>query len=297
MLNIIQSPDTYTAMLRIGTPLLLVAIGVAISIKANIFNIAVEGIMLIGAFTAVYFSAIFESIWLGLFFTVLATTIVALIYGFVTITLKADQIISGLGINLIGTGITTWYLQSVLKSPGLYTDPRIPDMPTVNIAFINKIPVIGEIFGNHPLLTPVSWVIALLAFLFLHRSKFGLRLRATGEHPVAATTVGVNIVKWQYIALMICGFLCGLAGAALSLSNLGLFSPDMTAGRGFIAFAAASFASGNIPGTVLVSFVFALFSSISIRLEGLGLPSRILQTIPYLITIIALVFARRNNNN
>ncbi len=293
MLDIIISTDILAATLRIGTPLMLVALGAAVSLKAGIFNIAIEGLMLIGAFLAVILSTYFESLLLGILTTVIATTIVALFYGVVIITLKADQIIAGLGLNMLSLGLTSWLLQSVLLSPGGFSDPKTPKLPVVGAEIVGKIPVLGEIIGGQHILTYASWLIAILVYLFVHQSKFGLRLRATGEHPVAATTVGVNTVFWQYLALGVCGALCGLAGTALALANLSLFTKGMTAGRGFIAFAAASFAGGNIPGTVAISFLFAYFSSLAIRIQGLGIPTRFVQILPYLVTLIALIFARR----
>jgi len=291
--DVIFSPDILAAMIRVGTPILLVALGCAISLKAGIFNIAVEGQMLLGAFLAVVASTLLGSLWLGLLVTVLITVIVALIYGLVTITLEADQIIAGLGVNMLSLGLTSWLLQSVLNSPGGFSTPATPKLPSLKAGWIVDLPFLGQILEGQHIITFGSWGIAILVYLFIHRSKYGLRLRATGEHPVAATTVGINPLIWQYIAIALTGVLCALAGSALALGSIRLFTKGMTAGRGFIAFAASSFAAGNVPGTIAVSLMFALFSSLAIHLEGLGLPTRVVQLIPYLVTFIALIFARR----
>lgn len=293
MVSSILNADLLAAMLRVATPLLFVALGVAVTLKAGIFNIAIEGMMLIASFLAVVLSTYFDSLLIGILFTVLITVVVSLIYGFVIIHLKADHIIAGLGINLFAAGITSWILQSVMNSPGGYSSPTTPFIPTLNLALLERVPFLSTILQSQNVVTFSSWIIAVLIYLFMHRSKFGLRLRATGEHPVAATTVGISPIRWQYISLIICGVLVALGGTALSMGNIHLFTKGMTAGRGFISFAAASFAGGNIPGTVIVTFLFALFSSLSIRLGGFEIPTRFIQMIPYLVTLVALVLSRR----
>jgi general nucleoside transport system permease protein len=291
----VLNTDLLAATLRVATPLLLVAIGAAITLKAGIFNIATEGLMLIAAFLSVVLSTILGNLLLGILLTIIITVLVALLYGVMTITLKADQIIAGLGINMFAAGITSWLLQSVLNTPGGYSSPNTPNLPIVDIALIQQIPYLGAILHNQNIITYFSWLLALLAYFFVHRSKFGLRLRATGENPIAATTVGIDPVRWQYISLIICGVFCALGGTALAMGSINLFTKGMTAGRGFISFAAASFATGNIPGTVLISFLFAFFSSLAIRLEGYGIPTRFVQMIPYLVTLIALIFSSKRS--
>jgi ABC-type uncharacterized transport system permease subunit len=293
MISTILNADLFAAMLRVATPLLLVALGAAVTLKAGIFNVAIEGLMLIAAFLAVILSTYFNSFLIGVILTMLLTILVALAYGFVIITLKADHIIAGLGINIFAAGITAWLLQSVLNSPGGYSSPLTPVVPDVEIPLVSSIPFLNTILVGQNVLVYGSWILAILVYLFVHRSKYGLQLRATGEHPIAAITVGISPVRWQYISLVICGALCALGGTALSMGSIHLFTKGMTAGRGFISFAAASFAVGNIPGTIFISYLFALFSSLAIRLAGIGIPTRFVQMIPYLVTLIALVFARR----
>nr|MBN1228652.1 ABC transporter permease [Anaerolineae bacterium] len=283
------------ATIRIATPLLFAAIGAALSLKVNLFNIAIEGFMLIAAFLAVYLSSLLGDPFLALAITLLVTTIAGLLYGFVTISLGSDHIIAGLGFNLLATGLTTWVLQSILKSPGGFMDPSVKGLPVIRIGFIPQESFVGQVLSGHDILTYGAWLLAILAYFFIHQSGAGLRLRATGEHPLAATTAGIRTLFWQYFAAGLTGTLCGLAGASISLSHLQMFSQGMTAGRGFIAFAAATFALGNIPGTTLMAALFAFFGSIAIRLEGFGLPTQFVQMIPYLVTLAALFFARRKS--
>jgi general nucleoside transport system permease protein len=295
MITTILNADLLAATLRVATPLLLVALGAAVTLKAGIFNVATEGIMLIAAFLAVVLSTYFNSLLIGVLLTILLTVFLALAYGFVIITLKADHIIAGLGINMFAAGITSWLLQSVLNAPGGFSSPTTPDVPAVNLPFVSGIPFLSAILQGQNVIVYSSWILAVLVYLFVHRSKFGLQLRATGEHPVAAITAGISPVRWQYISLVICGVLCALGGTALSMGSIHLFTKGMTAGRGFISFAAASFAVGNIPGTIFISYLFALFSSLAIRLGSLDVPTRFVQMIPYLVTLIALIFSRRRN--
>lgn len=294
MLESVLAPEMLSATLRIATPIVLVAIGSAISLKAGIFNIAVEGFMLLAAFLAVVLTATFNSLVLGLAGTIILTVLASLIYGVIIIQLRADAIIAGLGANLLALGLTSWLLQAVLKAPGGFNAPEGMMLPVVDFS---TLPFVGAILARQNWLTIATWLLIVLSFLFIHRSVYGLRLRATGEHPLAAQTSGINTVRWQYVALALTGVFCALAGAALSMGGLGLFTKGMTAGRGFIGFSAASFALGNIPGTVAVAYLFALFSSLAIRVEGFGFPTRLLQMIPYIMTIVALIFARRRTDN
>jgi ABC-type uncharacterized transport system permease subunit len=293
MLDAVLTTGILAAALRIATPLLLASLGGAVCLKAGVFNIALEGLMLSGAFLAVVLSGSSLSAWSAIALTVLLTMAAALVFGWVTITLRADPIIAGLGLNIGVLGLTSWMLRSVFGAPGGSLAREITGLPTVEIGALRDVPVLGGIFAGHDVLTYGAWVLAVGTYLFVHRSRFGLRLRATGEHPDAATTAGIRAAVWQYVAVLLSGGLCGLAGVALSLSHLGIFSEGMTSGRGFIAFAAAAFATGNIPGTVGATLLFAFFGSLAIRFEGLGLPSHLVQMIPYLVTLAALVGASR----
>ncbi|MBN1267792.1 MAG: ABC transporter permease [Anaerolineales bacterium] len=295
MITNIFTAGTLAATIRIATPLLFAAIGAALSLKVNLFNIAIEGFMLIAAFLAVFLSSRLGDPYLALAITLLITTATGLLYGFVTISLGSDHIIAGLGFNLLATGLTTWVLQSILHSPGGFMDPSVEGLPIFRLSFLPPDSFLGEVLAGHDILTYSAWILAVLAYLFVHQSGAGLRLRATGEHPLAATTAGIRTVLWQYLAAGLTGTFCGLAGASISLSHLQMFSQGMTAGRGFIAFAAATFAAGNIPGTALMAVLFAFFGSVAIRLEGFGLPTQFVQMIPYLVTLMALFFARRRN--
>ncbi|MHB8088872.1 MAG: ABC transporter permease subunit, partial [Anaerolineaceae bacterium] len=169
MLSSILNADLLAAMLRVATPLLFVALGAAITLKAGIFNIAIEGLMLIAAFLAVVLSTYFHSLLIGMLFTILITVIVALIYGFVIINLKADHIIAGLGINLFAAGITSWLLQSVLDSPGGFSSPTTPEVPVVTLPIFSNIPFISSILQGQNIITYSSWIIAVVVFLFVHR--------------------------------------------------------------------------------------------------------------------------------
>lgn len=295
MIDELISSGMVAATIRIATPLLLAAIGTALSLKVNLFNIAIEGFMLVGAFLAVLLAAYLESPYMALLITVIVTGMMGLLYSFVTISLGSDHIIAGLGFNLFAVGITTWILQSVLKSPGGFMDPSVKGLPVFGLDFLQNVPLLNVMFSNQDIITYGSWIICIAAYLFVHQSSYGLRLRATGEHEIAATTMGIRTVFWKYFASMLTGVLSGLAGASISLSHLQMFSQGMTAGRGFIAFAAATFANGNIIGTTVMAVLFGFFGSMAIRLEGYGLPTQFVQMIPYLVTLIALILARRKS--
>lgn len=276
------------AAIRMATPLILVALAAAISLKAGIFNIAVEGVMLWAAFVAVVVATASGSVLLAVLASCVACVLLSIGQGYVMIRLGADQIIAGLGINLLAAGVTAWMLGTVLDSPSGYGSSVTPTLPILSMNWLKSLPVVGTILDGHHVLTWATLGIIVATYYLVHRSAPGLRLRATGEAPEAARNSGIDPDRQQYVALALTGVLCGLAGATLSIGNLGLFTKGMTAGRGFIGFAAASFALGNIRGTAFMALLFALGTSVAIRAEGFGIPSRLVQTFPYVATVIAL---------
>lgn len=285
------SAELVAAALRIGTPLVLVALAAAVSIKAGIFNIAVEGVMLWSAFVAVVIATMTGSILAAILASIATSALLSLGQGYVMIRLGADQIIAGLGINLFAAGVTAWALGTILGSPGGYGNPATPTLPILLTGWGQSVPGVGTIIGGHHALTWFTPVVVIVLYYLMHRSVFGLRMRATGEAPDAVRTRGIDPDRQQYHALVLTGVLCGLAGVALSIGHLGLFTKGMTAGRGFIGFSAALFAFGNIRGTAFVAVLFAFATGVAIRAEGAGIPSRLVQTLPYIATVAALTLS------
>jgi simple sugar transport system permease protein len=290
MLDLVFSVESFIAALNLATPILLASLGAAICLKAGIFNISLEGCILIGAFSAVIASHYSSNPYVGFLMALVSGIVFSLILGVLHINLKADPIIAGLALNLLAEALTAWLLISVLNSPGSFYQIELKGLPNVELPVINQIPFLGTILSGRTMLTYLAWVLTLVIYLFMKRSVLSLRIRAVGEHADAARTAGINVKAIKFLALILCGALCGIAGADLSLTNLRMFTQGMSAGRGFIAFTAAAFTAGSILPTAFISILFSIFLSLAIRLEGFGLPTHFLQMIPYVMTIIMLVF-------
>ena len=275
----------------LSTPIILGALGAAICLKSGISNLGIEGYMLMGAFSAVIVSYHTNNPYLGVLAAVIVGICVCLIFGVLHIHLKANSIIAGLAVNLFADSFTSWLLVDVLDTGGSFSPADgVPGLPRFDFPMLKNIPIIASIFNNRNLLDYLNWLLIILLFFFMTRYFIGLRIRSVGEHPNAALTAGINPQKYKFLALVLCGMLCGLGGAYVSLASLRLFSKNMIAGKGFISFTTAVFASGNILPTSFVGFIFSAFLGLSIKMEGFGVPFHFVEMIPYAITIIALVF-------
>jgi simple sugar transport system permease protein len=287
--DVLFTPSSIQAALRIATPLLLAALGGAFKHHSGIFNIALEGMMLVGSFTAVTVSYITSNWVFGVLAGILAGLIMGLLYGLFTVTLKADFIVTGVAINLLSLGLTTYLLRALFHVKSGLQSPRIQPIPDINLPFLQPLGVVGTVLNNQSLFTYLSWILVILLWIWLYRTPFGLHLRAAGEHPEAVETAGISVRNIRYIAAIVCGVLCALAGAHLSLGYLNQYVINISSGRGFIALAAVIFGSGNPISLLFVSLLFGLADSLSIRIQGLGVPGYFALMVPYVVTILALV--------
>lgn len=292
----IFSAATLAATIRAATPLALAAMGGMFSERSGVINIALEGIMLTGAFTAVVFSYIGDSIGLppglsallGVLAALVFGITIALIHAYFSITLRVNQLVSGVAINLLAAGITGLFLRQIFNTSG--NSPAVPDMKPIPIPALANIPFVGTIFFNQQPLVYVMLLSVPFSAYLVKRTVFGLRLRAAGDKPEAIDTVGVNVHHLRYIGVALSGMFAGLAGAYLSLGQLNFFSEGMSAGRGFIALAAVIF-GGWRPwpafGATLL-FGFSDAAQIALQNSGISIPSDFLLMAPYIITLIAL---------
>lgn len=261
--------------IRLATPLLLAALGGLFSERAGVINIALEGLMLAGAFTAAAVTHYAGNPWLGLLAGIAAGVFIASIHAVASIRFKADQVVTGTAINILMIGLPAFVSGALFASTGstpqIPKEELIPWTPIV-IAFV---------------LVPVTWYV-------LYRTPFGLRLRAVGENPEAADAAGVSVKRMRYSAVLLSGALAGIAGAYLSIGQSSLFTRNMTSGRGFIALAALIFGKWRPVQTMLACLLFGLTEAISIQLQGVRLPSgedipnQFIQIIPYVLTIVVL---------
>jgi ABC-type uncharacterized transport system permease subunit len=257
--------------IRLSTPLLLAALGGMFSERSGVINIALEGIMLAGAFTAAAVTHLTGDPWTGLLAAIAAGALIALLHAVATIRFRADQVVSGMAINILMIGVPPLlsgaFFDSTGATPQIPVSQLIPHAPIV-MAFA---------------LVPISWYL-------LNRTPFGLRLRAVGENPVAADTAGVNVIRLRYLGVIISGILGAIGGAYLSIGQSSLFTRNMTAGRGYIALAALIFGKWRPVQTMLACLLFGFAEALSIQMQGVTpVPVQFIQMIPYLLTMIVLV--------
>ncbi|MBT9177019.1 MAG: hypothetical protein DDT20_01348 [Firmicutes bacterium] len=259
------------ATLRAATPLIIAALGGIFAERSGVINLALEGKMLTGAFAAVVVSYYTSNPWLGVLAAVLTAAGMAFIYAVASIKYRANQVVSGVAINMLAAGLTVFLVQVFFGTAGM--------SPAVT-----RLPNLGPF-------TPIVYLAPLLvgmSFLILYRTPWGLRIRAVGEHPKAAATVGISVINVRYACVVISGMLAGLAGAHLSIGTLSVFVRDMTAGRGFVALAAMIFGKWHPLGALGAALLFGFSEALQMRLQGGGIPSQLIQAVPYIFTMIVL---------
>lgn len=281
-----------SSVLRSMAPILLAAIGGLICGRAGVFNIALEGFMLAGAFAAVAVSFTSGSALVGVAGGVVAAVLLAMILAYVTIGLGGDEIVLGVALNLLAVGATGFLLQQLLGTSGSFRDPALRGLDRIEIPGLSAVPFLGTAVSGHSWLVYASVVVVLATSFLLHRHPIGLRLRGVGESPDAATSLGVDVARYRYGAVVASGVLCGLAGAQLSLGAVTLFSENMTAGRGWIAVVAVMLAAGRPLGVLTASLLFGLAEAVGFRLQGEGLPQQVTDAAPYVVTLLALLVER-----
>jgi ABC-type uncharacterized transport system permease subunit len=290
------------ATLRVATPLILCAMGGLFSERAGIFDIGLEGKMLAGAFAAASVAAFTGSAWLGLGAAIVVALALALLHGFACITYRGNQIVSGVAINILVSGLTIVFGMAWFKrggqTPSLEAGARFMPIEFPGAAAMRDVPFIGPVYadliGGHNLLVYIALLVVPLAHWVLTATRFGLRLRAVGEMPLAVDTAGISVYWLRYRAVLICGLLTGIAGAYLSIAQNAAFSRDMSAGQGFIALAAMIFGKWRPWPAFGACLMFGFIDAIAIRLQGVRLgdfgevPVQAIQVLPYLLTVILL---------
>lgn len=289
LLHVILTTDFAFSVLRVTTPILFAALGALISNRAGIINIGMEGIMLVSALSGVIVSSYTGSAWVGLLGAVLAGTLLAGILAFFTLKFKTHIILGGIAINMFASGGTVFLLYLLSGDKGSSTSLPSKVLPSIEIPLLKEIPVLGPILSGHHILTYLSIIAVVVVYYLLNRTPLGLRIRSVGENPHAAQSVGVSVVKIQYIALLLSGFFAGLGGAYMSMGYLSLFTRDMVAGRGWIAIAAESMGRSTTVGTALTSLLFGAADALSNALQVLKIPAELIATLPYVATVVGLL--------
>lgn len=286
---------------RLMTPLLLACLAGLYSERAGIFDIGLEGKMLMAAFTAASVAYATGSAWLGLIAGIGGSLALSLIHGLASITFRGNQLISGVAINFLAAGLTVLLGQKIFglggRTPSLSGAARFNEITLPFADSLRGVPVIGPIYADlisgHTILVYVAFICVPLTWWVLYRTRFGLRLRAVGENPASVDTAGVSVTRMRFAAVAICGVLCGIAGAYLATGISAGFVKDMTAGRGYIALAALIFAKWRPWPALFATFLFGLMEAVSNRFPDLDLgfvtiPSMFMNALPYILTVIIL---------
>lgn len=282
--------------LRLATPLLLAAMAGLLSLQVGQVNIGLEGLMLAGAFATVAFGFWLGSTWTGVLAAIIVGMLLAALFALVVTRFKANLIVSGLAVNLLASGGTAYLLKILFDTSGTLSPSTLESLPTLKIPVLSDLPVIGTLLFSQSPLVYVSWLAVPLTALFLYRTIPGIHIRAIGQNEEAARSVGIPVLRRQFLALIIGGALCGLAGAHLAVGDLALFREDMTAGRGFIALAAVYFAAGRPRWAALACLLFGMFEALQFRLQLMSsTPPQFFQMLPYLMVVIvlAIISARK----
>jgi ABC-type uncharacterized transport system permease subunit len=283
-------PDFLAAAIRLTTPLLLAALGGLFSERSGVLNLGLEGMMLMGAFFG-YLGALYtQNVVVGLVIAALAGMVLALIHAIMSVTVKVDQIVTAVGINMLALGITSTAFRVIFGND--LQQIESPGLRTVNFGPLSELPFVGPILFNQMSIVYFAFLLIPVVHFILFHTHWGLKIRATGEHPKAVDTVGTSVYTVRYWSVIISGLLAGLGGAAVTLTGINTFYDNITAGRGFIAFAAIVFGKWNPVGTALATLLFGAGDAFQLRLQALGfkLPYQFFLMLPYVLTLLVLVF-------
>jgi simple sugar transport system permease protein len=289
LLKTVISPGTFNQMLRSATPVALAAMGGALTEHAGIMNIGMDGMILLGAFVGVIGSYLTASAGLGVLAAVGLGVLVGLLFALFVVKLRSDEFIIGCALNTFAAGATAYLSRAIFGLSGT-SGHHVTSLPRLHLNFLNHIPFLGKILNHHSVFVYVTWILVLLMWLFVYKTPWGFWLRASGEQPETLRTAGVSPERMQWLASILCGVFCGLAGAHLSLGYLnGTFTENMSNSRGFIAFACVIFSAANPSKAYLAALMFGFFDALGYRLQGV-ISSDLTATIPYLITVVMMVY-------
>lgn len=287
-MELIESIGSSTV--RLTATILLAALGGQLSAATGDLDISLEGKMLVGAFAAIAGSFFLGSTAAGVASAILAAVAMALLMSLFIVPLKANVFAVGIILNIFAAGLTVFLLSTFFGVKGSFSDPNITRVPVVRIPWIESTPILGRILSGHNILVYVAIAAVPLVAYLLHRTKLGLYLRVAGQRPEALSTAGISVGRLRVLAQIGCGALCGLAGAHLALGHLALFSEGMSAGRGFLALAVVMFVGVRTLGVAGVALLFGFAEAVAIRGQGIGLPSQFPEMLPYVVTLIALIY-------
>ena len=290
----ILTAGLFRQMLRSATPVALAALGGSMTEHAGIMNIGMDGMILIGAFTAVAVSIATGSAFLGTLAAILVGILLGLFFALFVVKFKSDEFIIGTALNIFAGGLTTFLLWAIFDVRG--TVRTTVGLPTVDLGIIGKIPFLGEIISGNSLFIYLTVALVFLMWAFVYRTPVGFWIRAAGEHPGTLRAAGISPEKMKWLSSVICGAFCGLAGAQLALGNVTMFSEGMSNSRGYVAFACVIFGGANPKKAYLAALMFGFFDALGYRLQEYHISANLTSMIPYVITVCMMVYVVVRSN-
>lgn len=286
----ILTASVFASTLRLATPYLFASLGEMFGQRSGVLNLGVDGIMLMGAFAAFYTVLITQNLILGILVALIIGALLGLATAFISVTLKAEQGISGIGMYLFGLGMSELLFQKLIGTP-----KSISGFPPISIPVLSDLPILGEIFFRHNILVYLAFALVPISAYILRSTTWGLMIRAVGQNPTAADAMGVSVTRVRYATVTLGGMLSGLAGASLSIALLNVFQQNLTSGLGFIAVALVYFGRWQPWGVMLGALIFSFVQALQLQISAIGIdvPDEFAAMSPYVITIIALIFASR----
>ncbi|MEM1483619.1 ABC transporter permease [Oscillospiraceae bacterium PP1C4] len=289
ILALLVTPAFGYTILRVTTPILFAALGNVISSKAGVSNIAMEGTMLTASLAGVLVSAYSQSAFMGLLAALLVGILFSAFMAYLSLYLGTKVIMAGIALNLFASSFTVYILYMLTGQKGNSVALSSKQIPSINIPLIQDIPVLGEIVSGHNILVYVALLSIVIIYIMINKTKLGIHIKAVGENPAAAASVGINVRHVQFIALCLSGLLAGFGGAYMSMGYLSMFTRDMIAGRGWIAIAASAMGRSMVIPTAITSFLFGIFSAVGNVLQLQNIPSELITTLPYVAVFVGIV--------
>jgi general nucleoside transport system permease protein len=283
------------ATVRIATPILLAAIGEMVAERSGVYNMGLEGTMLMSAFTAYLGAYHTGSLWLGVATAMVTGGLMSLVFAFIVITLKVEQIVTGLALNLLGSGLSIFWLRAAFANAS--QTPTIPFFGNVPVPLLSDIPFLGPILFDQKLLTYLAFLLIPVAWYFLFRTRYGLELRCAGENPKALDIKGINVSARQYAAVVFGGVMAGLGGAFLTVGSAARFVPEMTNGRGWLAIVIVIAGMWRPVPVLIATLVISFLDALQLQIQGIGvaIPYQLLLAMPYICAILVLAIRRSHS--
>lgn len=282
----------FASTIRLAIPILLATLGEIFSQRSGVLNLGIEGMMLIGALGGFIGAHFTGSLWFGVLFGIIIGGLFGLIHAFFSVTLSVNQMLSGIGLYMLGWGLSSFLFRAIF---GLSPVARLEGFSAIHIPILSQIPILGPILFQQNILVYLTFLLVPLFTIILFRTTIGLKIRAVGHNPMAADTLGISVFRIRYLCVILGGMLAGVGGAYLVLAEIGVFTNQMTAARGWIAVALVIFSKWLPSWAMAGALLFGLANAMQLRFQALGVafPYQFLLMLPYILTIIALIMSYR----